>query len=68
MWVGEKKIWGGWVVRQTGFHPVWYKKVEKKSVSGINLRVCRIVTIPTWEKDRVGVIFRILSERSLQLK
>ena len=30
----------------TGFHPVWDKKVEKKSGSGINLRVCRIVTIP----------------------
>jgi hypothetical protein len=28
------------------------KKVEKKSVSGINLRVYRIVAIPTLEKDR----------------
>jgi hypothetical protein len=31
----------------TGFHLVRDKKVEKKSVSGINLRVCRIVLIHT---------------------
>ena len=31
----------------TGFHPVQDKKVEKNQTSGINLRVCRIVAIPT---------------------
>jgi hypothetical protein len=52
---------------RTGFHPVWDKKVEKNSSL-----VLIYGSVESYQfirrKKTVGVNFRILSERSLQLK
>jgi hypothetical protein len=42
----------GFELVETGFHPVRDKKVEKNPSLVLDLRVCRIVAIPTSEKDR----------------
>jgi hypothetical protein len=53
--------------RQTGFHPVWDKKVEKNPSLVLiygSVELYRFIR----RKKTVGVNFRILSEKSLQLK